>query len=701
MTKKTIIFIVLLLLVAGKLTYAEETTKQKIDALEKKLETVSGKERIEVLTDLAANLYTWDPGKCNEYSDQAITLADKLACPTGKARVLIYKIYALSVQGEKKKVLDCSKEALRIFESLGDKKGIADVVNAVGYYYLQRDFYNIALQYFLNALKIFDELGMKEKLVSAYGNLGNLYLNLKDNQKALDYFLKGLKILEEKGIQTGQGFFLHNIGLVYRNREDFPNALEHLQKAQKIFEISGNRFWLAATLNNIGDIFAQLNSNRKALEYFFKSLEIREELANKPGLYYTLKNIGDIYVNMKDWDKALSYYNRAFEIASALNDNSLLEEIYMRYSDYFAAKGDYKNAYHYHTLFTEVKDAIIDAKKNKQIAEMQEKYELESKTRQIDILEKENKIQKITRNALVVFVVLTSIIIILLFKRYLYLFAFWKKQKYLGSYVITEVIGSGGMGTVYHAHSIRDKNETAAIKVLNDEYFKDESSRKRFKQEGTIIESLDHPNIVKIHERGEYKDKLYFAMEYLQGKTLAQILAEKGRIDLALCLHIMMQTADALAFIHGKGIIHRDLKPENIMLLEQQGNAKMVKLLDFGLARTRFQSRLTRTGVLVGTVSYMSPEQVTGQPSTAASDVYALGVVFYQMLTGRQAFQGDTITDIADKILTVTPGEPRNFRSDIPDEINRLIMKMLSKEPGKRPSSELVLNFLKKMNGIG
>jgi serine/threonine-protein kinase len=130
------------------------------------------------------------------------------------------------------------------------------------------------------------------------------------------------------------------------------------------------------------------------------------------------------------------------------------------------------------------------------------------------------------------------------------------------------------------------------------------------------------------------------------------------------------------------------------MLIRRGGNPDMVKLLDFGLARTRFQTRLTRTGVLVGTIAYMSPEQVTGQPSSAASDIYALGIVFYEMLTGRHAFEGETITDIADKILKSSPDEPKQLLPEIPDILNRLIVKMLSKDPLQRPSAEQVLKTL-------
>jgi serine/threonine-protein kinase len=265
------------------------------------------------------------------------------------------------------------------------------------------------------------------------------------------------------------------------------------------------------------------------------------------------------------------------------------------------------------------------------------------------------------------------------------LFSFWKTQKYIGQFRLMEEIGSGGMGTVYKAHSLRDKTETAAVKVLKPELFKDESSKKRFRQEAVIIDKLDHPNIIKIFERGEYKEKLFIAMEFLQGKTLDVKIDEEGQMDLKECFHIMEQISDALLLIHGKEIIHRDLKPSNIMLIERDGDADFVKLLDFGIARMKFQSRITRTGVLMGTLNYMSPEQLAHSEFSPASDVYSLGVTFYEMVTGKIAFPGDTANDIMKQVLDTTPIEPGRFRSDIPGELNDLIMKMLEKDKESRP----------------
>lgn len=694
MKKVTAALLLLLLISAAVL--AQSTREQQIADLETKLETVSGKERVDVLNELASYLYTRAPKECIQRSNEALELSDLRNYPKGRARALVYKSLALSVRGEREKVLEHGKEALSIYETLGDRPGVAFASNALGYFYLQMDYYNIALEYFLGTLKIFEALGKKKDIVTVLWNLGNLYINLKDYQKALDYFQNALVLLEEKNDDLRARFF-HNIALAHRGMGDFNKSREYFHRALKVFQTAGNRFWLASTLDNIGETLAQMGQNQPALEYLLKAQQINKDLGRKSGIYFNAQSMGDVYAQIKDYNRALFYYDQSLAIASELEDNSQLEPLYKKYSDLYAVKSDYKKALEFHRLYTKAKDALLDAAKNRQIAEMQEKYDTEKRTAEIQLLKKDNRIQKITRNALVAVVVLAMVIIVLLFKKYLYLFAFWKKQKYIGRYRVTEVIGSGGMGVVYHAHGIRDKTETAAVKVLNEEFSQDPETRKRFKREGAIIDSLDHPNIVNVYERGEYKDRLYIAMEYLHGNTLELVIREAGKLDLDLCVRVMMQAADAMAFIHEKGIVHRDLKPSNIMLVRDEdrpSDSFVVKLLDFGLARSRYQSRLTRTGVLVGTVSYMSPEQISGQPVTTAGDVYALGIVFYEMLTGRHAFPGDTITDIADKILASTPAEPGRIRPEIPDALNRLVVQMLAKEPGRRPSATSVRDTL-------
>jgi len=251
---------------------------------------------------------------------------------------------------------------------------------------------------------------------------------------------------------------------------------------------------------------------------------------------------------------------------------------------------------------------------------------------------------------------------------------------------------------VYKAHYIRDKTSVVAIKVLKEELFKVESNRTRFKHEGAIIDKLDHPNILKIFERGVYEETLYFVMEFVQGKTLENKIEEDGQIDLNEAIHIMTQLTDALALIHSRNIVHRDLKPANIMLTQKNGDPNFVKLLDFGLSKMKYQTRVTESGVFMGTVNYLAPEQIIDFDYSPASDIYSLGIIFYEMLIGHIAFTGDSLSAIVDRVLETTPPAPGKIRPGIPGELNRLILEMISKQNTQRPSAQIVLNTLKSLS---
>ncbi len=298
--------------------------------------------------------------------------------------------------------------------------------------------------------------------------------------------------------------------------------------------------------------------------------------------------------------------------------------------------------------------------------------------------------------ALVSFAVL-SYVIINFFKKYIILSGFWKRERIIGKFKLVEKIGAGGMATIYKAQDLTDKSQFVAIKVLREELFLDENSRKRFKQEAAIIDQLDHPNIIKVIERDIYKQKLFIAMEYLEGKTLQQKIDEEGKIDLREAFDIMIQIADALMKIHSKNIIHRDLKPDNIMLIQKDSNLNFVKLLDFGLSIMKYQTRITTTGEVLGTINYMSPEVISGVRFSFASDIYSLGLIFYEIVTGRAPFSGETTIDIMKQILDKTPIALVRFRSDLPIECNELIMQMLKKRGEERPSLDKVLETLKRI----
>ncbi len=283
-------------------------------------------------------------------------------------------------------------------------------------------------------------------------------------------------------------------------------------------------------------------------------------------------------------------------------------------------------------------------------------------------------------------------------RNYITLKGFWIKEKYIGKFKLLERIGSGGMGTIFTARNTVEKSDTVAIKVLKEEHFADANYRRRFKQEAAIIDQLDHPNIVKVMERGQYKQKMYIVMELLKGKTLARKIVDEHHVRVVEAVDIMLQTTEALMKIHSRDIVHRDLKPDNIMLISADGNSNFVKLLDFGLAITRSQTRITQTGTVLGTINYMSPEQIAQGAFSPASDMYSLGVIFYETITGEVPFPGDRITDIMRQILEKEPIPPILFRPNLPEECNHLIMQMLVKTAAERPTTEEVWGALKKLS---
>ncbi|TFG79404.1 MAG: hypothetical protein E4H23_05920 [Chrysiogenales bacterium] len=290
-----------------------------------------------------------------------------------------------------------------------------------------------------------------------------------------------------------------------------------------------------------------------------------------------------------------------------------------------------------------------------------------------------------------------SVLLWQLLKRYLHAVTFWKKKTQIGHFKILETIGTGGMATVYKAQDMLDKKRIVALKVLKEENFLDENQKKRFKHESLITEQLDHPHIVRIIERGEMDDCWYIAMELLRGESLSILIRRGGRLAVGAALEIMLQIVDALQAIHAQNIVHRDLKPENIMVSQGHGRRHFVKLLDFGLAITPAQSRLTMSGVVMGTIRYLPPERISDGTSSPAGDIYSAGIILYEMLTGSKPFWSEATGEVIHRILKTYPLPPKEISHEVPRELNALIMAMIDKDPAKRPSLDAITADLRRL----
>lgn len=254
-----------------------------------------------------------------------------------------------------------------------------------------------------------------------------------------------------------------------------------------------------------------------------------------------------------------------------------------------------------------------------------------------------------------------------------------KGQKINDRYEIIKTIGEGGMANVYLAEDTILERKVA-IKVLRGDLSNDEKFIRRFKREALSVSNLSHPNIVEVYDVGEEDGNYYIVMEYIEGKTLKQLLQKRGALTLNEVIDIMTQLTDGLAHAHEAYIIHRDIKPQNIMI-EDNG---LVKITDFGIAMALNSTQLTQTNSVMGSVHYLPPEQANGKGSTVKSDIYSLGILMYELLTGSVPFKGDTAVEIALKHMKEKIPSIRKQNPTIPQSVENIVLKATAKNPKNR-----------------
>ena len=247
-----------------------------------------------------------------------------------------------------------------------------------------------------------------------------------------------------------------------------------------------------------------------------------------------------------------------------------------------------------------------------------------------------------------------------------------------GRYRILSPLGSGGMADVYCAEDTH-LGRQVALKVLYRRFAQDDEFVERFKREAQSAAGLTHPNVVNVFDRGEHDGTYYIAMEYLPGRTFKDVIVAEGPLPQETVIDVGIQILRAASFAHRRGVVHRDLKPHNVML-DDAGTAKVT---DFGIARAG-ASEMTEAGSIMGTAQYLSPEQAQGQPATAQSDLYSIGIVLYEALTGRLPFDGDSAVSIAVQHLNEPPTPIRELRPDVAPELEAAVMRALAKEPPAR-----------------
>ncbi|HEY3207068.1 MAG TPA: Stk1 family PASTA domain-containing Ser/Thr kinase [Gaiellaceae bacterium] len=247
-----------------------------------------------------------------------------------------------------------------------------------------------------------------------------------------------------------------------------------------------------------------------------------------------------------------------------------------------------------------------------------------------------------------------------------------------GRYLIVRKLGAGGMANVYLAED-QELGRRVAIKILDDRHAADDSFIERFRREAKNAAGLSHPNIVSIYDRGEAEGTYYIAMEYLSGRSLKELIVSRGPTPIRIAIDYTRQILAAIGHAHRHGIIHRDIKPHNVVV-DADGR---LKVTDFGIARSG-ASQMTEAGSIIGTAQYLSPEQARGAPVDQRSDLYSVGIVLYEMLTGKVPFTGDTPLEIAMKHLSEVPVPPSEIRPEVPEDLDLVVLRALAKDPDDR-----------------
>lgn len=632
------------------------------------------------------------------YYERSMALDRETGNRAGVARTLSNVGNVHNDRGDFGRALEVHREALAIKQELGDPGEISGSLNNVGIALYRLGDYDGALEHLLEAMRLNEASEDSSGVAGSAANIGNIFQHLRQLDRAKEYYQRALDVHTQVGSLDGIAGAHLNLGNVCQLAEQLDEAESHYRQTLELARQLGGPGLESAALDNLGTIERHRGAPARALPLHRQALALREQVGVQQEIAISSQNIGLALLDLGRPDEARPPLERALALARECGAATVVKEVLSDLADVHQARGDFAAALGYARQAAEAREAYLNERSNDRVAELEARYQVEARTRENDLLAKENEIRRLEAsrarlraNLILVVLAVVLVAVVALLRRYRDLLRFWKRKSLVGHYRIVDTIAEGGMGVVYRADSLVDRSRPFALKLIRDEHAADPAVRRRFLHEAAVVDQLTHPNIVRVHERGEDSGRLYIAMELLEGPSLADLIRRGERLAIPACVHVMRQLAEVMAAVHAKGVLHRDLKPANVVLVEQEGDPHYVKLLDFGLARSQSLTRLTGTGTILGTLAYLPPEQITEQSFTAASDVYALGVVFYELLTFAPAFPGDTPVEVIKQILRGEVVPPRQLRPDLPEELERVVLAMIATVPAARPGdAELV-----------
>lgn len=675
-----------LLLIVLSLAAAEKKM-ERISQLEKRISTVQGREKVDMLNELSPLYLPENIAKALETAENARILAGALGYIKGAAEALIRKAKALTEGKNYKEAVQTFMEAKNLYLKVRDRGQALQASYHAGRACFLNDEYDLAIPHFLEIIKN-NEIPSLERngwYVDAFIKMAIIQRRRGALENSMEYIQTGLKIAKKNRNEEYIAAFFLQSGLIQKN-------LKHLDRALKDFystlntKMKPDHLVMMNARENIAKIKLMTGEYSDAEAQYLKLLEYYQKNRYYIELVIVYTNLAELASRRKAFKRSEDYYRQAFDMEKELNQYDH-DALLRSYADFCFQTGKYQEAYEIQSRWIALRDKIFKKEKEMEILRLQEKFDSDRLKDENIRIRNERRIQVLSRNLLIAVLVLVLLAMSLFIKRYLYLFAFWKREKFIGQYRLLESAGSGGMGIVYKAHPVSDKNRLVCIKVMKEELMQSEIYKKRFKREGMIIDRLRHPHILRVYERGEDGAKPYIVTEWVQGITLEKHISECGPLHPPEAIHIASQVCSALERLHEEKIVHRDLKPSNIMLEEKEGDSCFVKLLDFGLSKISHHSRLTQPGMMVGTLNYIAPEVIGSDEYTPASDIYSLGVILHEMLTGALLFREDSLTLMVDRIMDEAPESPGKRTGGIPAVIDSLMASVLDKDPGKRPSA--------------